>query len=160
MTQVSFAMKLSKRLRRHFYVFPKRIQTPLLPKFQDAEGQFKAPEFHLARRNLKGDTKKHTKITADAFKIQVATTNAGLLQLILEGTFGLKSNQRKNYLFVPYSLHGENATVYAQLLGKQNDYMQKPPQHIVIWYHGRFDDTRTIIKKSIRGSFKDQPGVY
>jgi hypothetical protein len=28
------------------------------PNFQDDQGQFEVPEFHLARRNLKGDTKK------------------------------------------------------------------------------------------------------
>jgi hypothetical protein len=90
------------------------------PNFQDDQGQFEVPEFHLVHSNLKGDTKKHGKITADAFKIQVAKADAGLLRRVLEVAFGLESNQ-SDYLFILYSLRSDNSAVYAQLLGKQTN---------------------------------------
>ena len=132
------------------------------PQFQDADGHFEVPEFHLARRNLKGDTKKHGKITADAFEIQVASADAGLLRRVLEVAFGLKVNQ-SDYLFVPYSLRSENAEIYAQLLGKQNDYMHN---HRNISLAGL---TTTLMaqalsrlgdQESFREMLQDQPGVY
>jgi hypothetical protein len=130
------------------------------PNLQDDQGQFDAPEFHLARRNLKGDTKKHGKITADAFEIQVAKADAGLLRRVLEVAFGLKSNQ-SDYLFVPYSLRSDNSAVYAQLLGKQNDYMQN---HRNISLAGITDNmmTQAITEQddSFREMLQDQPGVY
>ena len=107
----------------------------------------------------KGDTKQHGKITADAFEIQVAASEAGLLRSVLEVAFGLPSNQN-DYVFVPYSLRSDNSAVYAQLLGKQNDYMQN---HRNISLAGITDGMMTkppAGDQAFKDKLQDQPGVY
>ncbi len=156
-------MKLVQKQKRHSVIFLKKetkeIITKQFPNFQDDNGQFDAPEFHLARRNLKKDAKKHGKITANAFEIQVAKEDARLLRCVLEVAFGLQSNQ-SNYLFVPYSLLSDNLAVYAQLLGKQNNSMQNQCNVSLAGVtNALMTHIPTKAKRAIREILQDQPGA-
>jgi hypothetical protein len=74
----------------------------------------------------------------------------------------LKESQN-NDLFVPYSLCSDNAAVYAQLLGKQNEYMQNHRNILLAGINNNLmmQAPRTQEEnKSFKEMIQDQPGVY
>jgi hypothetical protein len=50
------------------------------PQFYHINTGFSFPEMHLARRNVKGESKDHGSITADAFEVQVGSKEAPCLR--------------------------------------------------------------------------------
>jgi hypothetical protein len=143
----------------------------LLSKEESDDIISKFPKFPGCQRTVQGSSipsrtlqpqRRHQetqKITADAFEIQVAKEDSRLFRCVLEGDI---SNQN-NYLFIPYSLRSNNSAVYAQLLGKQNGYMQN--QHNIL-LAGITDAliTQALTKqeenKAFREMLQDQPGAY
>jgi hypothetical protein len=144
------------KAEKTFVVFPKKRLTRLLPNFQASR---MIPD-SLTLQNSIWHAKKHGKITANAFEIQVAKADAGFLHNVLEVAFGLQSNQ-SDYIFVPYSLCSDNLVFYAQLLGNQNNCMQNHNNFLLA---GITDNLMTQVptkgKSPFREMLQDQPGVY
>jgi hypothetical protein len=96
------------------------------PQFYNSSTGFSFPKIHLARCNLKGESKEHGNITADAFEVQVGSAKTPCIRRFLEIFFKTQKNDLAihDHLFVPFSLRSEDPQTYLQLLGKQNEYME------------------------------------
>jgi hypothetical protein len=135
------------------------------PHFYTSNSGFSFPKIHLARQNLKGESKEHGNITADVFEVQAQSKDTSCLRQFLEIFFRTQQDDLPihDYLFGPFSLRSEDPQTYIQLLGKQKEYMENHRNISIAglsWDHMQNPVQIDQEYKSFQDLLLKQPGVY